>query len=238
VQGLAVVARAKPHHKYLLVDGLIKLNNVVAVTGDGTNDAPALIRADVGFAMGITGTQIAKNASDIIILDDRFDSIVQALVWGRNIYECVKKFLQFQLTVSFVAVILSVISSALIRQSVLSAVQMLWVNLIMDSLASLALATEPPDREELLKQKPNNRDDFLLTPTMMKHIAGQTIFQVSVLMFLLFAGPIFLPEYPDEFDDIIGTDLEAKYYQGQPEGTMVSGQLFHLDGSDNYQPFY
>ena len=155
VNGLAVLARSKPQHKYLLVDGLIQLNHIVAVTGDGTNDAPALVKADVGLSMGESGTQVAKNASDIVILDDRFDSIVRSIVWGRNIYASIRKFLQFQLTVNFVAVVLSVLSAAIIRQSVLTAVQMLWVNLIMDSLASLALSTEPPRAQALLKQKPN-----------------------------------------------------------------------------------
>ena len=133
--------RSRPEHKYELVSGLIKKGNVVAVTGDGTNDAPALVRADVGFAMGKSGTQMAKNSADIIIMDDNFESIVRAVVWGRNIYDSIRKFLQFQLTVNFVAVGLSIVSAVLIRQSVLSAIQMLWVNLIMDSLASLALAT-------------------------------------------------------------------------------------------------
>ena len=145
--GLAVMARSKPEHKYLLVDGLKKIGNIVGVTGDGANDAPALKRADIGLAMGITGTQVAKNASDIIVLDDRFDSIVRAIVWGRNVYLSIRKFLQFQLTVNVVAVGLSFISAALIQQSVLTAVQMLWVNLIMDSLAALALATEPPNHD-------------------------------------------------------------------------------------------
>jgi Ca2+ transporting ATPase len=140
-----VLARSRPEDKYRLVEGLKSINNVVAVTGDGTNDAPALMKADVGVAMGIAGTQIAKNAADILILDDNFNSIVRALVWGRNIYDSVRKFLQFQLTVNVVACVLSVISAALVRQSVLTAVQMLWVNMIMDSLASLALATEPPN---------------------------------------------------------------------------------------------
>ena len=130
-----------------MVDGLNKIGNIVGVTGDGANDAPALKRADIGLAMGITGTQVAKNASDIIVLDDRFDSIVRAIVWGRNVYLSIRKFLQFQLTVNVVAVGLSAISAALIRQSVLTAVQMLWVNLIMDSLAALALATEPPNHK-------------------------------------------------------------------------------------------
>jgi Ca2+ transporting ATPase len=124
-----------------LVDGINKLGHIVGVTGDGANDAPALMRADIGLAMGITGTQVAKNASDIIILDDRFDSIVRAVVWGRNVYTSIRRFLQFQLTVNIIAVCIVLISSAIIRQSVLASVQMLWVNLIMDSLAALALAT-------------------------------------------------------------------------------------------------
>ncbi len=144
---LRVVARSRPEDKLKLVTALRELDYVVAVTGDGTNDAPALIKADVGFAMGIAGTQIAKRASDIVIMDDNFSSIVRALIWGRNIYDSIRKFLQFQLTVNIVACLLSIISVALIRQPILTTVQMLWVNLIMDSLASLALATEPPNDE-------------------------------------------------------------------------------------------
>lgn len=145
MKNLKVLARSRPEHKYRLVQCIQKLNNVVAVTGDGTNDAPALMKADVGFSMGVKGTQIAKSASDIIIMDDNFNSIVRALIWGRNIYESIRKFLQFQLTANIVACLISVISSIVIRQSVLTAIQMLWINMIMDSLASLALATEPPN---------------------------------------------------------------------------------------------
>lgn len=144
---MAVLSRSKPEHKYILVDGISKLNHIVAVTGDGANDAPALMRADIGLAMGVTGTQVAKNASDIVLLDDNFESIVRAVVWGRNVYLSIRKFLQFQLTANLIAVCISLISSGIIRQSVFAAVQMLWVNLIMDSLAALALATEPPNSQ-------------------------------------------------------------------------------------------
>jgi magnesium-transporting ATPase (P-type) len=147
VKHLKILSRSRPEHKLRLVEGLKKLNNIVAVTGDGTNDAPALLRANVGVAMGISGTQVAKNAADILILDDNFNSIVRSIVWGRNIYESIKKFLQFQLTVNIVACVFSVVSSCIFRQSVFTTVQMLWVNMIMDSLASLALSTDPPNTE-------------------------------------------------------------------------------------------
>lgn len=108
---LKVLARSTPEDKYMLVTGLKDLGAVVAVTGDGTNDAPALKKADVGFAMGITGTEEAKDAADIILLDDNFASIVTAAKWGRNIFSCVRKFLQFQLTINFGAILIMIVSS-------------------------------------------------------------------------------------------------------------------------------
>ena len=141
---IKVMARSRPEDKYLLVTGLKNLGEVVAVTGDGTNDAPALVKADVGFGMGVTGTDVCKMAADIIIMDDSFTSVVKAASWGRNIYDNIKRFLQFQLTVNVNAMIFTVIGSILVKESPLQAIQLLWVNMIMDSLASLALATELP----------------------------------------------------------------------------------------------
>jgi Ca2+ transporting ATPase len=138
---LLVLARSRPEDKYALVTGLKERGNVVAVTGDGTNDAPALKKADVGFSMGINGTEVAKEASSIVLLDDNFESIVKAVMWGRNIYDSIRKFIQFQLTVNIVAVGLTLICAALLKQEILKPIQMLWLNLIMDTLGSLALAT-------------------------------------------------------------------------------------------------
>lgn len=145
----------------------------------------------MGFAMGIAGTEIAKSAADILIMDDNFASIVKAVKWGRNIYQSIQKFLQFQLTVNIVAVFCTFISSVILNESIFSAVQMLWINLIMDSLAALALATEPP-RESLLKLKPVKRTDYIINPLMIKHIIGQSLLQILIIMILVFAGDKFL----------------------------------------------
>nr|XP_022915535.1 plasma membrane calcium-transporting ATPase 2 isoform X3 [Onthophagus taurus] len=189
---LRVLARSSPTDKYTLVKGIIdsKVNDnreVVAVTGDGTNDGPALKKADVGFAMGIAGTDVAKEASDIILTDDNFSSIVKAVMWGRNVYDSIAKFLQFQLTVNVVAVIVAFIGACAVQDSPLKAVQMLWVNLIMDTLASLALATELPT-PDLLLRKPYGRTKPLISRTMMKNILGQAVYQLTVIFSLLFVG--------------------------------------------------
>jgi Ca2+ transporting ATPase len=136
------LARSSPEDKYIMATGLKQLHNVVAMTGDGTNDAPALKKADIGFAMGITGTEVAKEAAGIILLDDNFASIVTAIKWGRNIIDCIRKFLQFQLTVNAVALFVAFIGSALLKESPLNPIQMLWVNLIM-VLLSLCRTPSP-----------------------------------------------------------------------------------------------
>lgn len=138
--------------------------------------------------MGISGTQIAKDAADIILLDDNFASIVTAAKWGRNVYASIQKFLQFQLTVNISAVTIALVGSFVYQQSPLAAIQLLWVNLLMDSLASLALASEPPI-DALLLRPPVNRTDFIVTKRMFFNMAGQAGYQIIVIMILLFAGP-------------------------------------------------
>ncbi|XP_072419814.1 plasma membrane calcium-transporting ATPase 1-like isoform X3 [Chiloscyllium punctatum] len=192
---LRVLARSSPTDKHTLVKGIIdstigEMRQVVAVTGDGTNDGPALKKADVGFAMGIAGTDVAKEASDIILTDDNFTSIVKAVMWGRNVYDSISKFLQFQLTVNVVAVIVAFTGACITQDSPLKAVQMLWVNLIMDTFASLALATEPPT-ESLLLRKPYGRNKPLISRTMMKNILGHGVYQLTIIFTLLFAGEKF-----------------------------------------------
>nr|XP_056722958.1 plasma membrane calcium-transporting ATPase 2 isoform X3 [Euleptes europaea] len=189
---LRVLARSSPTDKHTLVKGIIdstqvEQRQVVAVTGDGTNDGPALKKADVGFAMGIAGTDVAKEASDIILTDDNFSSIVKAVMWGRNVYDSISKFLQFQLTVNVVAVIVAFTGACITQDSPLKAVQMLWVNLIMDTFASLALATEPPT-ESLLLRKPYGRNKALISRTMMKNILGHAVYQLTLIFTLLFVG--------------------------------------------------
>ncbi|XP_028850615.1 plasma membrane calcium-transporting ATPase 3b isoform X3 [Denticeps clupeoides] len=189
---LRVLARSSPTDKHTLVKGIIdstivEQRQVVAVTGDGTNDGPALKKADVGFAMGIAGTDVAKEASDIILTDDNFSSIVKAVMWGRNVYDSISKFLQFQLTVNVVAVIVAFTGACITQDSPLKAVQMLWVNLIMDTFASLALATEPPT-EDLLLRKPYGRNQPLISLTMMKNILGHGAYQLVIIFTLLFVG--------------------------------------------------
>ena len=186
---LQVLARSSPDDKRNLVMRLKHLGEVVAVTGDGTNDAPALHAADIGFSMGIAGTDVAKDASSIILMDDNFSSIPKAVAWGRCVNEAIKKFLQFQLTVSVTAVTFAFVSSVASpdESSALTAVQLLWVNLIQDTLAALALATDPPSKE-VLDRPPEPKMASLITFNMWKMIFGESIAQLAVIFTLNFAG--------------------------------------------------
>lgn len=186
---LRVLARSSPEDKRILVRALKEMGDVVAVTGDGTNDAPALKLADVGFSMGITGTEVAREASDIILMTDDFSAIVNAIKWGRCVAISIKKFIQFQLIVNVTAVLLTFFTSVISEEvkSVLTAVQLLWVNLIMDTLAALALATDKPD-PNIMDRKPKGRSTPLITPSTWKMIIGQAILQLTVTFTLYFHG--------------------------------------------------
>jgi len=189
IPNLQVMARSSPTDKFTLVRRLKSHGQVVAVTGDGTNDAPALKEAHVGFSMGIAGTEVAKEASDIILMDDNFSSIVKAVMWGRNVYDSIRKFLQFQLTVNLVAVSLAFIGAVTNEhgESPLKPVQLLWVNLIMDTMAALALATDYPS-PDLLKRKPYGKNSELITHSMWHNIIGQAAFQLFVNLTILYFG--------------------------------------------------
>ncbi|MDR2339100.1 MAG: calcium-translocating P-type ATPase, PMCA-type [Deltaproteobacteria bacterium] len=177
---LRIMSRAKPLAKQRLVQLLQKNGEVVAVTGDGSNDAPALNHADVGLAMGMTGTSVAKEAADIILLDDSFASIVKAIMWGRSIYANIQKFILFQLTINVLALGVALLGPFLGIQLPLTVTQMLWVNLIMDTFAALALASEPPDWG-LMRKPPRDPEAFIVTPGMARFI-----FSVGGFFLLLF----------------------------------------------------
>lgn len=190
---LQVLARSSPTDKHTLVNMLKEAGEVVAVTGDGTNDAPALKESDVGLAMGIAGTEVAKEAADIVILDDNFKSIVLAVMWGRSVFNNIRKFLQFQLNINIVALVVAFIG-AFVSKEPLNVLQLLWVNLIMDTLAALALATEDP-HVSLLSHKPHGREAPLISGTMWKHLAVQSGYQITWMLLILFAAPEIFDRY-------------------------------------------
>ncbi|XP_039146378.1 calcium-transporting ATPase 10, plasma membrane-type-like [Dioscorea cayenensis subsp. rotundata] len=185
---IQVMARSSPLDKHTLVKHLRSMfNEVVAVTGDGTNDAPALHEADIGLAMGIAGTEVAKESADVIILDDNFSTIVTVAKWGRSVYINIQKFVQFQLTVNVVALIVNFSSACLTGSAPLTAVQLLWVNMIMDTLGALALATEPP-KDDLMRRTPVGRKGNFISNVMWRNILGQSFYQFVVIWYLQTEG--------------------------------------------------
>ncbi|CAK9167369.1 unnamed protein product [Ilex paraguariensis] len=185
---IKVLARSSPMDKHTLVTHLKNMfKEVVAVTGDGTNDALALREADIGLAMGIAGTEVAKESADVIILDDNFTTIVNVAKWGRTVYINIQKFVQFQLTVNVVALMINFLSACISGSGLLTVVQLLWVNLIMDTLGALALATEPPN-EGLMDRPPVRRDVSFITKAMWRNIIGHSVYQLAVLLVLNYNG--------------------------------------------------
>uniref|UniRef100_A0A7N2LWE0 P-type Ca(2+) transporter n=1 Tax=Quercus lobata TaxID=97700 RepID=A0A7N2LWE0_QUELO len=180
VDNICVMARSSPFDKLLMVECLKQKGHVVAVTGDGTNDAPALKEADIGLSMGIQGTEVAKESSDIVILDDNFASVATILRWGRCVYNNIQKFIQFQLTVNVAALVINFVAAVSAGEVPLTAVQLLWVNLIMDTLGALALATEKPT-EELMTKPPVGESIFGVTEKVNDTLIFNTFVLCQVL---------------------------------------------------------
>src|SRR5262249_13273628 len=202
---IRILARARPLDKYRMVKLLQECKHVVAVTGDGTNDAPALKRADVGLAMGRTGTEVAKEASKIVLLDDAFSTIVKAVHWGRALYENIQRFIQFQLTITASALAIAFLGPLVGVKPPFTVLQLLWINVIMDTLASIALCSEPP-RPGLMRLPPKQRDESILTRPMLWTIGTTAAFFVMVMMTLLLGM-----EYGKWF---AGAELESVDFPG------------------------
>ncbi len=183
IADLKILSRARPLDKQRLVQLLQRRGEVVAVTGDGTNDAPALNFANVGLSMG-SGTSVAKEASDITLLDDSFASIATAVMWGRSLYRNIQRFVLFQLTINVVAIVICFVSAVVGSEMPLTVVQILWVNIIMDTLAAMAMASLPPSRE-VMGDRPRPRDEFIITPAMGRMIGGCAAAMIAVLLGML-----------------------------------------------------
>lgn len=184
VNNLKIIARARPMDKKRLVEALQAQHQVVAVTGDGTNDAPALKAAHVGLSMG-DGTNVAKEASDITIIDNSFRSIGRAVMWGRSLYQNIQRFILFQMTVNVAACLIVLAGALMGTQSPLTVTQMLWVNLIMDTFAAMALASLPPSKD-VMRDKPRNRKSFIINPAMTRLIIGVGCLFFVILLTLLY----------------------------------------------------
>jgi len=182
---LRVMARSQPLDKKNLVSWYRSHGEVVAVTGDGTNDAPALMAADIGLAMGQQGTAVAKAAAGIIIQDDNFASIKRSVVWGRSVFDNIRKFVQFQLTINIVALLISLIGAFTGKKNPIQPVQMLWINLIMDTMAALALGAEPPS-DTLLERKPFRKEAKFISPIMWRNMLGHAVVQLIILCIILY----------------------------------------------------
>ena len=180
INDISIVARSKPETKMRIVQALQSNSEVVAVTGDGINDAPALSKADVGISMGISGTEVSKNASDIILTDDSFNTIVDGIKWGRGIYENFQRFIQFQLTINIVAFVIAVMSQIMNREMPFTTIQLLFINIIMDGPPALALGLEPV-RDYVLKRKPIKRTAGIIARSMAVNITINAFLIISII---------------------------------------------------------
>jgi magnesium-transporting ATPase (P-type) len=193
VTNLRVMARCQPEDKLELVKFLKEHDQIVGVTGDGSNDGPALKTANVGLAMGIAGTDVSKAAADIIILDDNFSSIVRSVMWGRSVFDNIRKFLQFQLSVNVCALVVALIGAVGTGDEPLKPIQLLWVNLVMDTMGALSIGTEIP-KPSLLQRRPYRPGSNLISRIMYRNIIGQAVCQLLILLPMLFTGQDWFPE--------------------------------------------
>jgi Ca2+-transporting ATPase len=216
---LRILARARPLDKFRMVKALQELGEVVAVTGDGTNDAPALKKADVGLAMGIAGTEVSKEASKIVLLDDAFSTIVKAVQWGRSLYENIQRFIQFQLTINVSALTITFLGILFFNvKAPFTVLQLLWINVIMDTFASIALCSEPP-RPGVMKLPPKRRDENIVSPAMVRTIMTTAAFFIVVMLGILLA--------------MKGTPNRPGFLAGNgPWSVEVSGNRVALDKND------
>ena len=187
-QRTQVVYRATPQDKHMFVAAMKRSGSSCALTGEGINDALALSEASVGFAMGQDGCSVAKDHADIIILNDNFSSVVNAVRWGRNIFDNCRKFVQFQMTVNISCLFIVILGGTFLGNSPFSIIQLLWINLVMDVLAAIALSTEAPHPTRLRAER-IKKSDKILTPYMWRAVTSQAAYQALVMLVLLFAGP-------------------------------------------------
>ncbi|KGM93667.1 calcium-translocating P-type ATPase, PMCA-type [Clostridium botulinum] len=219
IKTIAIVARSKPDTKMRIVQALQNNNEVVAVTGDGINDAPALTKADVGIAMGIAGTEVSKNAADIILTDDSFGTIVKGIKWGRGIYENFQRFIQFQITVNIVAFLIAILSVVFDFEMPFTTIQLLWVNIIMDGPPALSLGLEPV-RDIVLKRKPVNRNSSIITKPMVFSMLLNALYITAVIMIQMIFNPL-------------GAEVPPAGFKGPSEMETVLFALFAFNSLFN-----
>ncbi|MCL2119294.1 MAG: cation-translocating P-type ATPase [Planctomycetaceae bacterium] len=204
-ESLRVLTRSTPMDKLRLVKALHRKGEVVAMTGDGTNDAPALKFADVGLSMGIAGTEVAKEASDIVLVDDNFKSIITGVWWGRTLYQNIQRFLQFQLSVNVVALVCAFVGPLIGVPLPLTVTQLLWINIIMDTFAAIAYSTDPP-RKHTMHQQPIPRKSHIITPSMLVTLLINSFYQVGILFAALYLGLFLAKDKVFEFHQDVRYD--------------------------------